>query len=115
MPQLGLPGYALACALGRSAGLALHILLWRHRLDLNCVADWWQLRRAEQRRCSIMGFARRGREHLPPRLLHVQRGGRGRWVPGRWPRTYLCLLLHRHHPAQQPGSPALASRSWSVT
>ena len=48
MPQLGLPGYALACALGRSAGLALHILLWRHRLDLKLrVADWWQLRRAE--------------------------------------------------------------------
>jgi putative MATE family efflux protein len=48
MPGMGLPGYALACALGRSAGLALHILLWRHRLDLKLRApDWWQLRRPE--------------------------------------------------------------------
>lgn len=48
MPEMGLPGYALACALGRSAGLALHILLWRHRLDLKLRApDWWQLRRPE--------------------------------------------------------------------
>lgn len=47
MPRLGLVGYALACALGRGVGLALHILLWRTRLDLRLQAvDWWRLVRA---------------------------------------------------------------------
>lgn len=47
MPNLGLVGYALACALGRGVGLVAHILLWRTRLDLRLrAADWWRLVRA---------------------------------------------------------------------
>jgi Na+-driven multidrug efflux pump len=47
MPRLGLVGYALACALGRGVGLALHITLWRTRLNLRLRApDWWRLVRA---------------------------------------------------------------------
>ncbi len=47
MPRLGLVGYALACALGRSVGLAAHIMLWRTRLNLRLrAADWWRLLRA---------------------------------------------------------------------
>lgn len=47
MPHLGLPGYALACILGRGMGLALHITLWRSRLGLRLRApDWWRLVRA---------------------------------------------------------------------
>jgi putative MATE family efflux protein len=44
MPQLGLPGFALACFCGRAVGLALHVLLWRWRLDLRLRApDWWRI------------------------------------------------------------------------
>lgn len=44
MPHLGLPGYALACIVGRGTGLAMHITLWRGRLDLRLKAsDWWRL------------------------------------------------------------------------
>ncbi|HEY8880448.1 MAG TPA: MATE family efflux transporter [Roseateles sp.] len=44
MPHLGLPGYALACILGRGTGLAMHITLWRGRLNLKLKApDWWRL------------------------------------------------------------------------
>jgi Na+-driven multidrug efflux pump len=47
MPHLGLPGYALACILGRGTGLAMHITLWRGRLDLRLRAsDWWRLVKA---------------------------------------------------------------------
>ena len=47
MPRLGLVGYALACALGRGVGLALHITLWHTRLNLRLRApDWWRLVRA---------------------------------------------------------------------
>jgi putative MATE family efflux protein len=47
MPHLGLVGYALACACGRAVGLALHILLWRARLNVRLqAADWWRLVRA---------------------------------------------------------------------
>ncbi|MFG6461561.1 MATE family efflux transporter [Roseateles sp. DXS20W] len=47
MPHLGLPGYALACLLGRGTGLALHIMLWRSRLNLRLRApDWWRWERA---------------------------------------------------------------------
>jgi len=47
MPHLGLVGYALACIAGRSMGLAMHITLWRVRLDLRLrAADWWRLVRA---------------------------------------------------------------------
>jgi Na+-driven multidrug efflux pump len=41
---LGLAGYALAMLASRALGLALHLLLWRHRLHLKArPRDWWQL------------------------------------------------------------------------
>ncbi|NCT85143.1 MAG: MATE family efflux transporter [Comamonadaceae bacterium] len=44
MPHLGLVGYALACLCGRGVGLALHILLWKNRLNLRLQPhDWWRL------------------------------------------------------------------------
>ena len=44
MPHFGLPGYALACLCGRTVGLALHITLWRTRLNLRLKShDWWRL------------------------------------------------------------------------
>ncbi|MFG6486002.1 MATE family efflux transporter [Roseateles sp. BYS78W] len=47
MPYLGLPGYALACLCGRGTGMALHIVLWRSRLNLRLRGeDWWRLKRA---------------------------------------------------------------------
>ncbi|MEO6279625.1 MATE family efflux transporter [Roseateles sp.] len=47
MPHLGLVGFALACLCGRGMGLALHIVLWRSRLNLRLRAtDWWRLERA---------------------------------------------------------------------
>ena len=47
MPHLGLPGYALACLCGRGTGLALHIVLWKSRLNLRLRgSDWWRLKRA---------------------------------------------------------------------
>lgn len=48
LPALGLPGYALALAASRLVGVALHLLLWRWRLDLvPRAADWWRLPRRE--------------------------------------------------------------------
>jgi Na+-driven multidrug efflux pump len=45
---LGLPGYALALLAARGLALALHLLLWRHRLGLRVQApDWWRLPRRE--------------------------------------------------------------------
>jgi putative MATE family efflux protein len=42
MHSLGLVGFAVAMALSRAFGLALHILLWRWRLELIPLArDWW--------------------------------------------------------------------------
>lgn len=47
MPHLGLVGFALACLCGRGTGLALHIVLWRSRLNLRLQPhDWWRLKRA---------------------------------------------------------------------
>lgn len=44
-PGLGLPGYALAMAISRLAGLALHLWLWRRRLQLAPRwRDFWALR-----------------------------------------------------------------------
>ena len=46
IPALGLPGFALAMAISRAFGVAVHLLLWRWRLQLVPVAhDWWRLRR----------------------------------------------------------------------
>lgn len=42
---LGLPGFALAMALSRAFGIAVHLWLWRRRLGLvPQAADWWRLR-----------------------------------------------------------------------
>jgi len=47
MPYLGLPGYALACLVGRGTGMALHIVLWKSRLNLKLRGeDWWRIKRA---------------------------------------------------------------------
>lgn len=48
MPRFGLPGFALSLATSRAVGLALHLWLWRVRLDLRPRGgDWWRLPRAE--------------------------------------------------------------------
>ena len=48
LPALGLPGYALAVVLARLLAIALHLWLWRERLNLRLVwADWWRLRHRE--------------------------------------------------------------------
>lgn len=45
IPALGLPGFALAMAISRAFGIAVHLLLWRWRLQLRPSArDWWVLR-----------------------------------------------------------------------
>jgi putative MATE family efflux protein len=46
IPTLGLPGFALAMVISRLAGVCLHLLLWRWRLQLRpLLHDWWQLHR----------------------------------------------------------------------
>ncbi|MDM4767813.1 MATE family efflux transporter [Pelomonas sp. SE-A7] len=48
MPRLGLSGFAWAMLVSRVLGVALHLWLWRLRLDLvPRAADWWRLPRAE--------------------------------------------------------------------
>ena len=48
LPALGLPGYALAVVLARLLAIALHLWLWRERLNLRPVrADWWRLHKRE--------------------------------------------------------------------
>jgi Na+-driven multidrug efflux pump len=48
MQLLGLPGFALALIAARAVALALHLRLWRHKLDLTLQPpDWWTLRRNE--------------------------------------------------------------------
>ncbi len=48
MPRFGLPGFALSLAISRSVGLALHLALWRARLNLRPQwRDWWHLPRRE--------------------------------------------------------------------
>ena len=45
IPPMGLVGFALAMAVSRAFGLAVHLLLWRWKLDLLPSArDWWVLR-----------------------------------------------------------------------
>lgn len=44
IPALGLPGFALALAISRAFGVAVHLVLWRWRLHLRTsAADWWML------------------------------------------------------------------------
>jgi putative MATE family efflux protein len=41
----GLPGFALAMAISRAFGIAVHLWLWRRRLGLvPAASDWWRLR-----------------------------------------------------------------------
>ena len=48
MPLFGLPGFAIALAVSRAAGLALHLWLWRTKLNLvPRIGDWWRLPRHE--------------------------------------------------------------------
>ncbi len=48
IPAIGLPGYAVALALSRAIGLALHLTLWRLHLGIVPVrSDWWRLPRRE--------------------------------------------------------------------
>ena len=48
MQRWGLPGFAVALGASRAAGLALHLLLWRWRLNLAPRwSDWWRLPRHE--------------------------------------------------------------------
>jgi putative MATE family efflux protein len=48
VPRLGLPGFALALVAARTVALALHLWVWRRRLDLRPRwADWWRVPRAE--------------------------------------------------------------------
>ncbi len=45
IPALGLPGFAVAMALSRTFGVAMHLLLWRWRLNLvPRASDWWTVR-----------------------------------------------------------------------
>jgi putative MATE family efflux protein len=47
-PALGLPGFAIALLASRLVGVALHLLLWRWRLQLVPLrSDWWRLPRRE--------------------------------------------------------------------
>jgi putative MATE family efflux protein len=46
IPAMGLPGFALAMAISRLVGVALHLFLWHWRLNLRpLMQDWWQLHR----------------------------------------------------------------------
>ncbi|MGN6827059.1 MATE family efflux transporter [Paucibacter sp. M5-1] len=50
LPALGLPGFALALALSRALGLALHLALWAKTLQLQLRpqrSDWWRLPRRQ--------------------------------------------------------------------
>jgi Na+-driven multidrug efflux pump len=48
LPALGLPGYAVALAISRMLGLALHLLMWRTHLRISVARDdWWRLPRRE--------------------------------------------------------------------
>lgn len=48
LPPLGLPGFAIALAVSRAMGVAMHLMLWRARLGLRpSLADAWRLRRQE--------------------------------------------------------------------
>ncbi|CAN7559797.1 MULTISPECIES: MATE family efflux transporter [Duganella] len=48
IPAMGLPGYAVALAISRAIGLALHLLMWRVHLGIRVARDdWWRLPRRE--------------------------------------------------------------------
>jgi putative MATE family efflux protein len=45
---LGLPGFALAMAISRAFGIAVHLWLWKRRFDLvPALSDWWRIRRGQ--------------------------------------------------------------------
>ena len=44
VPALGLPGFALAMAISRGFGMAVHLWLWRRQLNLHTQpSDWWRV------------------------------------------------------------------------
>lgn len=50
LPELGLPGFAVAVIVSRLVGMGLHLWLWRVRLGLRpALADWWRVRWAQLR------------------------------------------------------------------
>ncbi len=67
-PPLGLSGYALALCISRVVAMALHLWLWRTRLQLApSAADFWQLRRRELvdvARIGVPGAAENGAYRL---------------------------------------------------
>ncbi len=43
IPAMGLPGFALAMAISRAVGMAIHLFLWQWRLHLRpALEDWWR-------------------------------------------------------------------------
>jgi len=43
---MGLPGFALAMAISRAFGIAVHLWLWKRRFNLvPAASDWWRIRR----------------------------------------------------------------------
>ena len=45
---MGLPGFALAMAVSRAFGIAVHLWLWKRRFDLvPALSDWWRVRRGQ--------------------------------------------------------------------
>jgi Na+-driven multidrug efflux pump len=48
IPAMGLPGYAVALAISRAIGLALHLWMWRLHLGIHVAReDWWRLPRRD--------------------------------------------------------------------
>jgi putative MATE family efflux protein len=45
---MGLPGFALAMAISRAFGIAVHLWLWKRRFGLvPALSDWWRIRRGQ--------------------------------------------------------------------
>jgi Na+-driven multidrug efflux pump len=70
-PGLGLPGFALALLLARTAALVLHLHLWRTRLGVRpALRDFWRLPRAELAAMAHIGLPGAG-EQIAYRLCFM--------------------------------------------